>query len=261
MGLAGAPCLVFGWRDPFEKVSAIRFAWRSRDEIDFARRHRDLRTSAFVAGACPAAAHGTAEWIVRRLSLGVACGLDKLIARPMQFFEVLERRRSVRAFASKQVEREKLSALLEAVRLAPSAGDCQAYEIVVVREPSRKTALADAAFGQEFLAQAPVVLAFVADPQHNTAKYGERGASLYCVQDATIAAAYAQLAASALGLASCWVGAFDERRVAAALKASGNLRPVALMPMGYAAETPTRPPRRSIGEIARSETFDGATKG
>lgn len=180
---------------------------------------------------------------------------------PMQFLEVVERRQSVRAFASRELEPEKLSALLEAVRLAPSAGDCQAYEIVVVQEPSGKAALAEAAYGQEFVARAPVVLAFVADPRRNVAKYGDRGASLYCVQDATIAAAYAQLAATALGLASCWVGAFDEQRVAAALKASGSLRPVALMPIGYAAETPTRPPRRSLGEIVRSETFDGVAKG
>ena len=183
------------------------------------------------------------------------------IGWPMQFLEVIERRQSVRAFASRELEPEKLSALLGAVRLAPSAGDCQAYEIVVVQEPSGKAALAEAAYGQEFVASAPVVLAFVADPRRNVAKYGDRGASLYCVQDATIAAAYAQLAATALGLASCWVGAFDERRVAAALKASGSLRPVALMPIGYAAETPTRPPRRSLGEIVRSETFDGVAKG
>ena len=183
------------------------------------------------------------------------------IGWPMQFLEVIERRQSVRAFASRELEPEKLSALLGAVRLAPSAGDCQAYEIVVVQEPSGKAALAEAAYGQEFVASAPVVLAFVADPRRNVAKYGDRGASLYCIQDATIVAAYAQLAATALGLASCWVGAFDERRVAAALKASGSLRPVALMPIGYAAETPTRPPCRSLGEIVRSETFDGVAKG
>ena len=183
------------------------------------------------------------------------------IGWPMQFFEVIERRQSVRAFASTELEPEKLSAVLEAVRLVPSAGDCQAFEIVVVHDPSRKEVLSEAAYGQEFIARAPVVLAFVADPRRNVSKYGDRGASLYCVQDATIAAAYAQLAATALGFGSCWVGAFDERGVAAALKVSGNLRPIALMPLGYAAEIPTRPPRRSLREIVRRETFDGTARG
>lgn len=173
----------------------------------------------------------------------------------MEFFDVLERRRSVRAFEPIEIERQKLATLFAAARVAPSAGDRQAYEIVVVQEPKRKAALAKAALGQEFVAKAPVVLAFVADPERSAAKYGERGASLFCVQDAAIAAAYLQLAATALGLASCWVGAFDEREAAAALKVPRKMRVVTLMPVGYPAEKPTRPPRRPLEDLVRSEDF------
>jgi nitroreductase len=82
--------------------------------------------------------------------------------------------------------------------------------------------------------------------------------SLYCIRDATIAAAYAQLAAAAFGLASCWVGTFDERLVAGELNAPENLRPIALLPLGYGAETPTRPSRRPLGPIVRNQNLDGA---
>jgi nitroreductase len=173
----------------------------------------------------------------------------------MEFFEVLERRRSVRAFKPDEVEREKLATLLAAAGTAPSAGDCQAYEIVTVQQPARKAALAAAAGGQEFVAAAPVVLAFVADPARSAEGYGERGASLYCVQDATIAVAYVQLAATAVGLASCWVGAFDERTAASVLKAPRGMRVIALLPLGYPDEKPIRPRRRSLEDLVRSEDF------
>jgi nitroreductase len=101
---------------------------------------------------------------------------------------------------------------------------------------------------QRFLAQAPVVLLYAANATRG-AKYGERGAQLYCVQDATIAAAYTQLAATALGLATCWVGAFDDAQVARAAQLPAGQRPVALLPVGYAAETPRRTPRRKLEEL------------
>jgi nitroreductase len=170
----------------------------------------------------------------------------------MQFFEVVEKRRSVRAFTTAAVEADKLETILATAMLAPSAGDLQAYQIVVIDDGETKAALAVAALGQSFVAEAAVVLVFCASPGRSESKYGQRGASLYCIQDATIAACYAQLAATAQGLASCWVGAFDEVRVAAVLRSPPRLRPVALMPIGYAAEAPERPPRRALDGLVHS---------
>jgi len=169
----------------------------------------------------------------------------------MQFFEVVDQRRSVRAFTQTPIESHKLETILATARLAPSAGDLQAYRTAVIDEVSAKEALAAAAFGQRFVAEAPVVLIFCVSPERSERKYGQRGAALYCVQDATIAACYAQLAATSQGLASCWVGAFDEAAAAAALNAPRRLRPVALMPIGYAAEAPDRPQRRALDELVR----------
>jgi nitroreductase len=125
----------------------------------------------------------------------------------------------------------------------------------MIEDAATKRALAAAAHGQDFLAEAPIVLAFCANPGRNEDRYRKRGAALYCIQDATIAAAYAQLAASALGLASCWVGAFDETAVARVLRAPPPIRPVALIALGYAAEAPERPRRWPLDEIIRHGHF------
>jgi nitroreductase len=77
--------------------------------------------------------------------------------------------------------------------------------------------------------------------------------SCFCLQDATIAAAYTQLAATQEKLGSCWVGAFDDDDVSESLGAPAHLRPVALMPLGYAAEMPERPPRRALSQLVRYE--------
>ena len=132
----------------------------------------------------------------------------------MEFFEAISARQSIRAYQATDVEHIKLERILTAANTAPSAGNLQAYQIVVVQHAATRSSLAVAAHGQGFLAQAPVVLVFFADPARSAARYAARGERLFCIQDATIAACHAQLAATALGLGSCWVGAFDDRRVA-----------------------------------------------
>jgi len=172
----------------------------------------------------------------------------------MDYFETVKARHSIRAFESRPVEDEKLRRIIETVNLAPSAGDLQAYEVVVVKDARRKKQLADDALGQGFVAEAPVCLVFLACPERSSRKYGRRGSELYCIQDTTIAASYAQLAATALGLASTWVGAFNEDAAAKTVKAPASKRPIIILPIGYPAETPDITPRRAIREIVSSET-------
>jgi nitroreductase len=166
----------------------------------------------------------------------------------MNMYEVIEARRSVRAFQPRVIEPDKLEAVLRAANLAPSAGNLQAYEIHLIQDSRTRQALAVAALGQSFLAQAPVALIFCAHASRS-ARYGRRGAELYCVQDATVAAAYAQLAATALGLATCWVGAFDDAAVIRAAELPAGQRPVAILPLGYAAENPPPTPRRALTDL------------
>lgn len=168
----------------------------------------------------------------------------------MNFFGLLHARRSVRTYHDRPVDPGQLEKILEAANRAPSAGNLQAYSILIVRQPSIKEALLQAALHQEALVQAPVVLAFIVRPRVSAAKYSQRGASLYAVQDATIACAYAQLAAVELGLATVWIGAFQEEAVSRILKLTGDDRPLALLPIGYPAESPQPTPRRSLADLA-----------
>jgi nitroreductase len=162
----------------------------------------------------------------------------------MELFEVIKTRHSIRAFTGRSIEPEKLQAILEAANRAPSAGNLQAYEIFAITSRTSLSALGHAALHQEFIAQAPLALVFCAHPARSAKEYADRGRSLYSVQDATIACAYAQLAATALGLASVWVGAFDESQVREAIGAGFELLPVAVLPIGYAGERPTATLRR-----------------
>lgn len=168
----------------------------------------------------------------------------------MDFFEVIEKRRSIRTFQEMSVEEEKIRTILQAANDAPSAGDLQAYEIYIVRSEHKLKDLAFAALSQFFIAEAPLALVFCAHPRRSSIKYGDRGSDLYCVQDATIACAYAQLAVTALGLGCVWVGAFDDERVLRIIGASDNLKPVSVLPIGYPAESPPSTPRRGVNRIA-----------
>ena len=171
----------------------------------------------------------------------------------MDFFQVVSQRRSVRAFQHREVEPEKLKRILETANMAPSAGDLQAYRIYAVKSQQARIGLARAALGQSFIAEAPVVLVFCAVPMWSAVKYGRRGERLYSLQDATIACAYAQLAATALGLGSTWVGAFDEHSVSQAIGASDEEVPIAILPIGYPAESPMPTPRRRLSELVREK--------
>jgi len=167
----------------------------------------------------------------------------------MDFFSLIQSRRSIRLFKDTPIEAEKLQKILEAANLAPSAGNLQGYEIYVVIDPEQRQALARAALGQPFLAQAPVDLVFCANPQRSAVKYGKRGRELYSLQDATIAGTYAMLAAQELGLSTVWVGAFLEDPVRQAAGLPTDLLPVAILPIGYAGEDPKPRPRRKLEDL------------
>lgn len=167
----------------------------------------------------------------------------------MEFFEVLKARRSVRNYVDRPVETEKLDRILEAINRAPSAGNLQAFDVYVVVRADQRKELAAAASGQNFMTQAPVALVFCSDADRSARKYEQRGASLYCLQDATIACTYAMLAVTALDLSSVWVGAFDEGKVSEIINAPRNHRPVAMLSIGYTADEPRIRPRRDLADL------------
>lgn len=173
----------------------------------------------------------------------------------MEFFHAVKTRHSVRSYQVREPEPEKVQIILETINAAPSAGDLQAYEVILIRDQSTKDALAAAAYGQSCVSKAPLALVFCADHLLAASKYGKRGAELYSMQDATIAASYCQLAATALGLATVWVGAFDPDAARKAIEAPDEVTPVAIIPIGYAADEPVPTPRRQLNDLVREEKF------
>lgn len=165
--------------------------------------------------------------------------------------EVIKKRRSVRAFKGDPILEATLAQILDAAHWAPSAGNLQPWEFYIVRSEEHKRGLAKAALGQVFLAEAPVVIVVCAVPMRSGRRYRERGEKLYCIQDTATATQNILLAATAFGLGSCWVGAFDEEGVRRVLGLGPELRPVAMIPLGYPDETPETPGRRPLEEIVR----------
>ena len=171
----------------------------------------------------------------------------------MDFWEVIARRHSVRDYADdRNIPQDVIEKVLDAAVQAPSAGNLQSWRFIIVRDEALKTALARAAFDQRFVARAPVVVVVCSVPDHSGSRYGDRGRSLFTIQDTAAATENMLLAVTALGLGACWVGAFDERAVAEALALPGELRPVALVPIGY----PARPSSRSTSRHPISEVTE-----
>lgn len=168
----------------------------------------------------------------------------------MDFWITIQERHSVRAFTDQDVERPMVNQILTAAVRAPSAGNRQPWHFFVVCSAATRQALAQAAGGQSFVAEAPVVIVVCADPERSATRYRERGRELYCLQDTAAAVEHVLLAAVALGLGGCWVGAFDEGAAVAALDLPGHLRPVAMVPLGHPArDTGARTSRRPLEEV------------
>ncbi len=167
----------------------------------------------------------------------------------MEFTEVIAARRSVRHFSSRlAVKDDDVRALLLAAVSAPSAGNIQPWRFTVVRSVEARERLS-AALHQRWAAAAPVVIVVSVDPRPCAARYGDRGEMLYAIQDTAAAVQNILLAAVDRGLASCWIGAFDENAVREALAIPNTLTPVAVLPVGHSAESSARPKRRPIEEV------------
>lgn len=173
----------------------------------------------------------------------------------MDLLEAIKGRRSIRAFKNEEVSVEDVERLVDAARWAPSAGNIQPWEFIVVRKPEIKKALVEAALGQDFIKEASVVIIVCANENRSSERYGVRGKSLYCIQDTAAALQNMHLTAYSLGLGTCWIGAFNEEEARRILKIPQGIRPVAIVPVGYPAETARLPKKRPLDQIVHYEAF------
>lgn len=165
-------------------------------------------------------------------------------------YKAISGRRSVRSFEKKDVPEDVVEKILKAACQAPSAGNLQPWRFYVVRGEELRKELAWGAFGQAFVYEAPVVVVVCADLSVSAAGYGERGRTLYALQDTAAATQTLLLAAYVEGLGTCWVGAFDEQAVRQVLDLPEHIRPVSLIPLGFPAKTPSSRGRKRLEEVA-----------
>lgn len=172
----------------------------------------------------------------------------------MDCIEAINKRRSIRKFKNTEIGKENIDILLSAAQAAPSAGNMQGREFIIVTDRTIKRELVVAARGQHFIASAPVIIVAVANIKRSSSRYGSRG-ELYAVQDATASIMNIMLAATNIGLATCWIGAFDEEIVRDILKIPIGERPITMIPIGYPDEDPVIPPRMDIDQIIHREKW------
>ena len=173
----------------------------------------------------------------------------------MEIFEAITNRRSVRAYKQLVLPLGTIEKLLDAARWAPSAGNVQPWAFVVAASTDMKRALCLAAYSQKEIEDASIVIVVCADEKRAEERYGARGKTLFCLQDTAAAIQNILLTAYSLGLGSCWVGTFKEGQVRKAIRAPDEMRPVAMIPVGYPDEAPEARGRRSLSEIIYRETF------
>lgn len=174
-----------------------------------------------------------------------------------EFLDFLATRSSVRDYTDDPVSDSEVLSMLDAAGTAPSAGNLEAWDVVVVRDREVREALAAAAYGQLHVEEAPVLFVVGANYVRSISRYGDRGI-LYALQDATIACTYMMLTAHALRLHTCWVGAIDEEEVKEVLALPAHVRPVAILCVGRGHPPGTLTGRMPIGGHVHQERWGGS---
>ena len=163
-----------------------------------------------------------------------------------ELFSVMSKRRSTRKFSSNPVEKWKIDKILAAADTAPTAGNYQGFEIFYVTDNKKKEELVRAANNQPYV-NTPLLLVFCMNPDRIKLDFSKKVIEKFSVQDATLAAAYSQLAASALGLSSIWIGMFDENQVKKIV--GTDLRPTSLLCIGYPMKKRGPKTRRKLKDL------------
>lgn len=182
----------------------------------------------------------------------------------MGVLDTIKNRRSIRKFKNQDIPQESIDSLIEAIRWAPSAGNLQSRKFYFVFNIEIKKQLGKATekpglkarvkkiiktiLNRNFVPNAPLVVIACLD-RRISSQYGERGLDLYGIQDVSASVMNMMLVAHELGLGSVWIGSFNEKEIVNALRLPDNLRPIAIIPIGYPAAIP-EPPKRVSKEVS-----------
>jgi nitroreductase len=167
-------------------------------------------------------------------------------------YNVIKERRSIRSFVDKEVPENLIQQILEAGWMAPSAGNRQPVEFIVIKDPSIKQRLS----AQKFVAESPVVIIVVVNLERTTSRYGKRGEKMYVYHDSGAAIQNMLLMCKALNLGSCWIGAFNDERVARLLDLPESVLPMAIIPIGYPNQDPKPPRKIPLDKVSHEEKYE-----
>jgi nitroreductase len=170
----------------------------------------------------------------------------------MDVLSAIRQRSSIRAYRATDIEEDKLKMILEAARLSPSASNRQEWKFIIVKNKETKKKLAKAAFGQSFIAEAPIVIVACGTEPKSMMACGQPA---YTV-DVSIACAFMILQACELGLGTCWIGAFKENETKKILDVPEQVRVVAMTPVGYPNELPSDKSRKNLNQIVCYERYE-----
>ena len=170
----------------------------------------------------------------------------------MEVFNAITKRRSIRKYKDIEIEEEKIKKILESARLSPSAANRQQWKFIIIKDKVTREDLVDAANGQKFVGEAPVLIVACSTESESIMPCGQYA---YTV-DLSIALSFIILEATELELGTCWLGAFNETMVKKILNIPDEIRVVGIVTLGYANENPTPRPRKNEKEIVCYEKYE-----
>jgi nitroreductase len=169
----------------------------------------------------------------------------------VDFTTLVESRYSVRSYKTDPIEKKKLQKVLQAMRLAPTATNRQAFQFIVVHTKAREEEL-KRIYRSDWFTQAPLVVCACGIPAENWVRMDGKN---YNDVDVAIAMDHLILAATNEGLGTCWIGALDAQAAKEVLGLPEGVEPIALTPLGYPADEPKPKKRKELSELVRYERW------
>lgn len=169
----------------------------------------------------------------------------------MEYQELITRRYSVRAYKPDPIESDKLEKILEAARIAPTAANRQPFQIIVIKTQGKEDQLSRI-YRRDWFVQAPLLICAVGIPAKSWVREDMRR---YLDVDVAIVMDHLILAATDLGLGTCWVAAFNAQAARESLELPDEVEPLIFTPLGYPADEPGPKERKPVNELVRYEKW------
>jgi len=171
-----------------------------------------------------------------------------------EFFNIIYSRKSTRKYLGIPVEWDKITKIVDAARVGPSAGNLQPVRTIIVQDQKKRTQISESCLSQHWMSSAPVHIIITTNPEHPERYYGEKGKQKYALQDASMAGMTMMLAATALKLGSCWISLFNEEKIKETLDIRPEVDVHGIITIGYSADKEKKTIKKRIGDVTSIES-------